>query len=282
MKNDRVAPAPASATASESFDEEAFDSFEAQIEDDNAADSAEGEGEDRYDVDDAGVDGEDDTKPVRRTGAGARFVDVPAEAIHAAFRAAGFTEDAFGGEIMYVRTHSRCKHLSVQVYTSLPVRGGDARGLGEDAVRVTAIFKKARRGAIHPDAKPFVRVAYKGKRVFRTAPQGMPENQRVAHVIARMLERAREAYAACNEFAKADATRCYECGSAGHARPQGQHTQAASPAAEAMVAVEGNTYPVKDALRALGGRWDAAAKVWRVPASRGDEAAALVAGGGPR
>ena len=42
-------------------------------------------------------------------------------------------------------------------------------------------------------------------------------------------------------------------------------------------ALEGNTYPVKDALKALGGRWDAGNKVWKVPASRYAEAQKLVA-----
>ncbi len=45
-----------------------------------------------------------------------------------------------------------------------------------------------------------------------------------------------------------------------------------------MVAVSGNTYPVKDQLRALGGRWDGDARVWRVPESRAAEARALVTG----
>lgn len=44
------------------------------------------------------------------------------------------------------------------------------------------------------------------------------------------------------------------------------------------VAVSGNTYPVKDALKALGGRWNADRKAWMVPAAKADEAQALVAG----
>lgn len=44
------------------------------------------------------------------------------------------------------------------------------------------------------------------------------------------------------------------------------------------VLVTGNTYPVKDAIKALGGRWDAAAKGWRVAADKAAEAQALVAG----
>jgi len=34
---------------------------------------------------------------------------------------------------------------------------------------------------------------------------------------------------------------------------------------DAMLPVKGNTYPVKDQIRALGGRWDGRRKVWMVP-----------------
>lgn len=44
-----------------------------------------------------------------------------------------------------------------------------------------------------------------------------------------------------------------------------------------MVLVTGNTYPVKDALRAMGGRWNGTAKGWEVPAAKEAEARALVA-----
>lgn len=46
----------------------------------------------------------------------------------------------------------------------------------------------------------------------------------------------------------------------------------------ATVLVTGNTYPVKDSIKALGGRWDAANKGWRVPADKADRAKALVSG----
>ena len=48
------------------------------------------------------------------------------------------------------------------------------------------------------------------------------------------------------------------------------------------VLVTGNTFPVKDALKGLGGKWDAAAKGWRVPADKADAARALVAGATPK
>lgn len=44
------------------------------------------------------------------------------------------------------------------------------------------------------------------------------------------------------------------------------------------VAITGNTYPVKDAIKTLGGRWNADRKAWMVPAAKADEAQALVAG----
>ena len=44
------------------------------------------------------------------------------------------------------------------------------------------------------------------------------------------------------------------------------------------VLVTGNTFPVKDQLRSLGGKWDAAEKGWSVPPDKADEARALVSG----
>jgi len=47
------------------------------------------------------------------------------------------------------------------------------------------------------------------------------------------------------------------------------------------VLITGNTYPVKDQLRAMGGLWNPEAKGWMVPADRADEARRLVGGGSP-
>jgi hypothetical protein len=43
-----------------------------------------------------------------------------------------------------------------------------------------------------------------------------------------------------------------------------------------MTRITGNTYPVRDQLRALGGRWNAAAKCWEVPDDKAAEANRLV------
>jgi hypothetical protein len=45
------------------------------------------------------------------------------------------------------------------------------------------------------------------------------------------------------------------------------------------VAITGNTYPHRMALRSMGGEWDGANKAWMVPADKADEARALVSGG---
>jgi hypothetical protein len=47
----------------------------------------------------------------------------------------------------------------------------------------------------------------------------------------------------------------------------------------ATVLITGNTFPHKDALRAMGGKWDAKATGWKVPAAKAAEARALVNGG---
>jgi len=44
------------------------------------------------------------------------------------------------------------------------------------------------------------------------------------------------------------------------------------------VAITGNTYPVKEQIKALGGRWNADQKAWMIPADKADAARKLVAG----
>ena len=45
-----------------------------------------------------------------------------------------------------------------------------------------------------------------------------------------------------------------------------------------MQTITGNTYPVKDAIKALGGKWNKTAVGWDVPDEVADEARALVSG----
>jgi hypothetical protein len=48
-----------------------------------------------------------------------------------------------------------------------------------------------------------------------------------------------------------------------------------------LVAITGNTYPVKEQLKALGARWNGDAKAWMVDASKVEQARQIVAGAGP-
>ena len=48
-----------------------------------------------------------------------------------------------------------------------------------------------------------------------------------------------------------------------------------------MTLITGNTYPVKDALRSMGGKWDPTRKGWNVPSDKADAARKLVAGATP-
>ena len=50
----------------------------------------------------------------------------------------------------------------------------------------------------------------------------------------------------------------------------------------AREAIIGNTYPVKDQLKALGGRWNPDQNAWMVPTDKADQAKALVANAGKR
>lgn len=49
-----------------------------------------------------------------------------------------------------------------------------------------------------------------------------------------------------------------------------------------LVAITGNTFPVKEKLKALGAKWNAEDKCWMVSESKAAEAQAIVAGAGPK
>lgn len=53
-------------------------------------------------------------------------------------------------------------------------------------------------------------------------------------------------------------------------------------ATQNRIAVTGNTYPVKEQLKALGARWNADAKAWMVTADKAEEAQRIVASAGPK
>ena len=52
--------------------------------------------------------------------------------------------------------------------------------------------------------------------------------------------------------------------------------------AKKFIEITGNTYPVKDALKAMGARWAPDKKCWMISAAKADAANALVSGAGPK
>lgn len=46
-----------------------------------------------------------------------------------------------------------------------------------------------------------------------------------------------------------------------------------------MTLITGNTFAVKDQIKDMGGKWDAALKGWMVPDEKADQVRALVGGG---
>jgi len=122
-----------------------------------------------------------------------RFVQVPAAAIRERLAAAGFRQLDRHGEEVYVRHHERDKRFAVKVYSS--IKGGEVLGSGEDAIRVVAVHYTGSvdtKGEwLHPDS---ARAITPAMRVFRVGT--------VEGVLDRMIERARDAYAACNERRK--------------------------------------------------------------------------------
>lgn len=45
-----------------------------------------------------------------------------------------------------------------------------------------------------------------------------------------------------------------------------------------LVAITGNTYPVKDSLKAIGARWNPEAKCWMIAPEKAEEARRIVSG----
>ena len=48
-----------------------------------------------------------------------------------------------------------------------------------------------------------------------------------------------------------------------------------------MTLITGNTYPVREQMRALGGTWNSSSKGWEIPDDKAEDARAIVASAGP-
>jgi len=120
-----------------------------------------------------------------------RFVDVPAAAIRERLAAAGFKLLETNGEEVYERTHDKDGRYTVKVYSSIKRGASRARKCGADAIRVVALFTP---NTSHSPPAMLPRPICKSARVYRAGT--------VESVLGRMIERAREAYAVCNEHRK--------------------------------------------------------------------------------
>ena len=91
---------------------------------------------------------------------------------------------------------------TVRVYSS--VFGGSTRDVGEDAIRVLVINNETRRPVrLHGEKKG----SKVGKRINRTAPNGISEDERVAALLGRVRDRCAEMWALVRD------NKCPECGS---------------------------------------------------------------------
>lgn len=121
-----------------------------------------------------------------------RFVEVSRETLESFLTSKGFRREVQNREVVYVRDHHIDGNVKVKVYTTLSVNGEQVRDCGEDAIRVCTVFEG--------NGKSFG--VGKFPKILRTAPQNLSEQERVAHLLNRLVERMREAYTRANEFVK--------------------------------------------------------------------------------
>lgn len=123
------------------------------------------------------------------------FVPVPAAAIRERLAAAGFRlVPVDRGEEVYERAHDRDPRYTIKVYSSIQRGAAEVRDCGEDAIHVVAVCKEDER--FHWPARTFP--IFKATRAHRTGS--------VEAVLDRMIDRAREAYGACNEHRRGGKT----------------------------------------------------------------------------
>ena len=111
-----------------------------------------------------------------------RFIQVPAIAIRSRLAAAGFVLTAGTGEEVYDRAHDRFTRYIVRVYSS--IQRSDVVEAGTDSIRVVALVLD---GKLKP---PRMMPIFNAELVRHTGS--------VEAVLDQMIDRAREAYQACN------------------------------------------------------------------------------------
>lgn len=122
------------------------------------------------------------------------YVEIPRAVFVDFLKIMGFEQEPVGGEVVYSRRHAKHPGMLVKVYTSIAEQGDTARAKGADAIRIVALLTWTRKGETNLRRKVLFQA-----RILRV--------NSVEKVLERVRDKAREAYAACNEFLKNSATR---------------------------------------------------------------------------
>lgn len=114
-----------------------------------------------------------------------RYVEVSREKLERFLVTCGFSPRRSGKELVYVRANTYHPDVFVKVYTTLPAAGGNVRGCGRDAIRVTVAYESD---------KPFRGKTslglFKATKILRTGSEEL--------VLDRLYNRMQEAYTFSN------------------------------------------------------------------------------------
>lgn len=125
-----------------------------------------------------------------------RYIEVPADEFISYFEEKNFQKRMTGKEVVMRFDHKIDPRVKIQIYTSIAVNAQDARGCGEDAIRINAVFETFVKGEMK------VYPLYKGKRVYRTGS--------VEKVLSRTRKEALNAYERGTEWLKQQALKSAE------------------------------------------------------------------------
>jgi len=117
------------------------------------------------------------------------YVEVPTERLFSFLEEKGFSRTVRYSEVVYERKHDRDPRYKVLIYTSVREGRRKARGCGQDAIRVCAVFE-----SVSELGDPMCYGVAKLPKVLRTGT--------VEAVLERTITRAREAYAVINKRVK--------------------------------------------------------------------------------
>lgn len=115
------------------------------------------------------------------------YVKINREKLENFLQACGFGRRVQGKEVIYVRHNHHYHSIVIKVFTSLPADGGEVRGAGKDAIRITAAYESS-----EPYQGRTSFGIYKAQRVFRVGTE--------QDVLDRLYERMRDAYSYSNDW----------------------------------------------------------------------------------